>query len=114
MLIDKLIKERREYLNGFDFEELDNELTTGVYNPMTIMDLGLSLIFIITDDEKSELFKHLDVLGKIVSMLRQSLTTDEDCKIPLTTINLRHMVATLEKVWVSVRDHKETVSGMYQ
>lgn len=114
MLIDKLISERREYLNEFDFEELDKELTTGVYSPMAILDLALSVIFIITHDDKSELFEHLETLGKIVGMLRASLTEDKDCQIPLTTINLRHMIATIEQIWDKVSNYKETVCNMYQ
>jgi len=104
MLMSKVLNDCKVRLSTCDFDQMFSKIEEGVYVPERMIDLSLSVLFIITEGDKESLHKYVEVLGKIVAIIRQSMSDDPDCKLPITTLNLCHMLATIQKVWLIVED----------
>lgn len=104
MLMDKLLKECRTTMTNCDFEKQYDEVDSGSYYPHRLIDFSLCLIFLMVEKDQNCYHKELEQVQRGLVILRSSLSTDDEERFPMTVLNLKHIISTLESVWEKVKD----------
>ncbi len=111
--MEQLLDECRLLVSCTKFDEIYKEIEGGHYNPFKLVDICLALIFITVERDTPVNAKSLEILSKALGMLRSSMLEDDDEKFPMTVLNLKHIVASLQKIWILSDVKDEPPSHMY-